>query len=94
MTWSELNDWLALYDVDPWGERRADMRSAVNALQSNGCKEVEVLWPYIGSADSDDISVEDEAEIIAIIQQERQALIEAKQHATVGTTQSETDRVS
>lgn len=93
MTWSELNDWLALYDVDPWCERRADMRSAVNALLSSGCKEVELLWPYVASADSDDISVEDEAEIIAIIQRERQAQSES-QHATAGTTQPETNRLS
>jgi hypothetical protein len=79
--------------VDPWGEERADLRSGVNALLVNGkFNEVEILYPHV-STDTDDISVEDEAEIIAIIRRERQAQSEPQQHATVGTTESETDRV-
>lgn len=29
LTTDELAGWLALYEIDPWGERRADIREAV-----------------------------------------------------------------
>ncbi len=90
MTWSELNDWLALYDIDPWGERRSDLRSAVNALQSVGSKEVDVIYPYVSSPDSDEISVEDEAELIATLQQMNQA---ESDDAATRTTEPETNRL-
>jgi hypothetical protein len=88
MTWSELNDWLALYDIDPWGEQRADLRSSVNALLTNGVRDVEVLFPYVGQPDSDEISVEDEAELIATLSQMNQAQTDGPR-----TAESKTDRV-
>ena len=40
LTTEELAHWLALYEIDPWGERRADIREAVigSALLSPWCK--------------------------------------------------------
>jgi hypothetical protein len=30
---SQLGEWLALYDIDPWGEQRADLRAGIVAAE-------------------------------------------------------------
>ena len=36
LTSGELTDWLAYYSIEPWGEERADLRSAIiAAIMSN-----------------------------------------------------------
>jgi hypothetical protein len=41
MTTDELAGWVALYEIDPWGERRADIREAVigSAILAPWCKQ-------------------------------------------------------
>lgn len=33
MTPSQLGEWLAYYEIDPWGEQRADLRAAIVATE-------------------------------------------------------------
>lgn len=89
LTREELLDLMALYEVDPWGESRADMRAAVNTCATvMGFAELQYDYPYVPT-DSDDFSDEDEAELIAILKEMNQG----KDGAT-RTAESETDRVS
>lgn len=87
----ELLDWLALYEISPWGEDRADMRAAVQSVWNRGAAftELRPTFPYVES-DIDDISDEDEAEFIEVLD----AINRRDQDAPAGTAKPETDRVS
>lgn len=85
LTADELQDWLALYEVDPWGEHRADLRSAVGAVAVfGGFRELQPEYPYV-PPDNEDISAEDEAELMETLRE--------MNNGTAGTAESETDRV-
>ncbi len=90
MSWSELNDWLAVHEIDPWGEGRHDLRSAIQAAWIRGTGgDFAVRFPHIDSPDNDEISVEDEAEIIAAIE----AANRVHDNAATGTAESKADRI-
>ncbi len=63
-------DWLAFYEVEPWGEARKDLRSAVQSLHNRGIDfdRLPMMWPYHEQTDDDEV---DEADIIAEIEAEQ-----------------------
>jgi len=56
LTTDELLDWLALYEIDPWGETRRDYRAAVASMWVRGAKfeDVRPTYPHVGCVDADD----------------------------------------
>lgn len=53
---SELLDWLALWQVDPWGPDRADRRAAVQSAWNRGAgfDTFQMEYPYVGDVSDDD----------------------------------------
>lgn len=69
-----------MYDIDPWGEERKDMRSAVSGqLPWAERGALTVFYPYVPS-DTTELSEEDELEAIAQIE-----AIRAKEEQVDGT---------
>ncbi|HBE71240.1 MAG TPA: hypothetical protein DDW52_24095 [Planctomycetaceae bacterium] len=66
LTRSELLDWLALWQVDPWGPDRADRRAAVQAGWFRGVsfQAVSMEYPYVGGDDG-------EEELLDLLDQDR-----------------------
>jgi hypothetical protein len=56
LTWDELLDWLALWEIDPWGETRRDVRAAVASLWERGATfdAVEIAYPHVDTGEDDD----------------------------------------
>lgn len=60
MDWDEFRDWQAYYDLEPWGEERADFRQAVAVAYANigwlpdDAKLPDLLWPYFPEAEQID----------------------------------------
>lgn len=57
---------LCLFYVDPWGDRRADLRAAINTVrsmrienESDRCAEFEALCEYVADEDENDLYDED-----------------------------------
>lgn len=45
LTASQLLDWWALWDLDPWGQQRQDFRAAAQ-INSLGSTRIVWQWPY------------------------------------------------
>ena len=57
LDWDQLLDWQEFYDVDPWGDERADLRStalAVTVLSgfAGGNRMPEPTYPYFHADES------------------------------------------
>jgi hypothetical protein len=67
LTRDELLDWLALWSIDPWGESRQDVRSAVASLWSRGANfdDVTIEYPHVQTDEDDD-------EVLALLDRDRQ----------------------
>ncbi len=65
MTYGELLDWLAIYEISPWGPERSDKRAAIHSLWSRGVKfdDVAIDYPHVetesGEIDDDLIAMLD-----------------------------------
>lgn len=48
LTYEEFRDWCEYYELNPWGETRADLRQRVliDAIGSQWAKDPEPLWPF------------------------------------------------
>lgn len=65
LTRDELLDWLAFWEVNPWGSVRSDMRAAVQSLWNRGAglETLQVAYPYT------DQPVENEEDIDDFLQE-------------------------
>ena len=72
MSRDQLLDWLAVYDLDPWGEQRQDIRAAVASIWTRGAKFDELRISYPHAPDMAEISEEDEIEAIEQIAAEQE----------------------
>jgi len=67
LTWDEFTDWLAYYQVEPWGDERADLRQAVAIAYQNiawlpdDAELPEIVWPYFPDAEEIDFQAVREA---------------------------------
>lgn len=67
LTRDELLDWLALYEVSPWGPERDDFRAAAHSLWVRGVKTASVIYPYV----EQETEIDDE--LIAMLDADRAA---------------------
>lgn len=83
---SELLDALAFYEIDPPGQRRADMRAMASGLLASGnCQSApNMIYPYFGA------SFDEELEAEAFIDE----LIASKSNATPATSSIEPSHVA
>ena len=53
----ELLDWLALWEIDPWGPKRDDLRSAVQGFRIRYGEDeaIKVEYPYVANDSEDDL---------------------------------------
>jgi hypothetical protein len=47
LTAAQFNEWWVLYNDEPFGDLRADLRTWAHACMQLGSREVKLLWPYI-----------------------------------------------
>jgi hypothetical protein len=47
----EFLDWWIAYQDEPWGDERADFRSAAGVAMATGARGVRPTWPYFETAD-------------------------------------------
>lgn len=62
----ELLDWLAVYEISPWGPEREDLRTAVGSLWARGAEfeKIRIEYPHVENVDPD---AEDEQAIASIL---------------------------
>ena len=63
LTWRKFEDWLAWWEINPWGQVRADMRAAVpwgiiGALFDPTAQPPNALFPYWDAQDQVQIDVD------------------------------------
>ena len=70
---AELREWIAFYNIDPWGEQRADLRMARIAwavLQANSRQPISEdalrLFPDEAHSLPDDVSAEERQWMLAL----------------------------
>lgn len=54
MSAEELFEWWTLFNDEPWGEMRADLRAWAHACLSLGAKGIQLTWPYTPPEWTDD----------------------------------------
>lgn len=64
LTRDQVLDWLAVYEIDPWGQSRQDIRAAVSAIWARGGSFDDLHIEYPHASDSLAISDEDEFDAI------------------------------
>jgi hypothetical protein len=63
LSWPQVLDWLAFYELDPWGQRREDLRAGMLAALllapwSETIEPPNLTWPYF---DDDGPGIDPEA---------------------------------
>ena len=60
LSWNQALDWVALFDLEPWGDKRDDMRTfaaamvGVSPYLGKGADLPEPCWPYWKNHGTDD----------------------------------------
>lgn len=55
LTAEQLLEWWDVYQAEPWGETRADMRAAAGLALYAGSKDLTMIWPYMRERTFDDL---------------------------------------
>jgi len=61
LSWPQVVDWLAFYELSPWGEERDDLRSGVLAAlllapYAEDSEPPNVTWPYFDTGPRIDVA--------------------------------------
>lgn len=67
MTAGQLFDWWTLYNDEPFGDLRSDLRAWAAAAATWGTRDVRLVWPYIDPPMTADELLEEMAAIEAHI---------------------------
>jgi hypothetical protein len=69
----QLFEWWMVYNLEPWGETRADYRAWAQACVTAGSDDVRLAWPYVDAELTSEEMLEEMARIEA-------AILESKKH--------------